>query len=439
VAETHQVLMLNGLRNRVTLRTDGGMRTGEDLMFAALLGAEEFNFGTAALIATGCVYVRQCHLNTCPVGIATQDERLRAKFKGKPENIVAFFDAVAQEMRELMASLGIRTVNELIGRVDLLRQREIPDHPKANLLDLKPLLVDVAGDSGVPRHATRDSNDGPAEHTLDDTIMQDAKDAINDGRPISRSYKIKNTNRSVGTRVSGEIGYQWGEAGLPERSIELKLTGSAGQSLGAFLSPGIRIILTGEANDYVGKGMSGGEIIVRPPAKRGFVAHDNVIVGNTLLYGASGGIFFANGRAGERFDVRNSGATAVVEGIGDHGCEYMTNGVVIVLGSTGKNFGAGMTGGVAYVLDLAEKFATRINPELIVLERLEETADLDLVKGLVYRHLEETESEYAREILADWPRFQAKFWKVCPKTVPSKVVEPELKPAAAAVVGAAVV
>ncbi len=439
VAETHQVLMLNGLRNRVTLRTDGGMRTGEDLMFAALLGAEEFNFGTAALIATGCVYVRQCHLNTCPVGIATQDERLRAKFKGKPENIVAFFDAVAQEMRELMASLGIRTVNELIGRVDLLRQREIPDHPKANLLDLKPLLVDVAGDSGVPRHATRDSNDGPAEHTLDDTIMQDAKDAINDGRPISRSYKIKNTNRSVGTRVSGEIGYQWGEAGLPERSIELKLTGSAGQSLGAFLSPGIRIILTGEANDYVGKGMSGGEIIVRPPAKRGFVAHDNVIVGNTLLYGASGGIFFANGRAGERFAVRNSGATAVVEGIGDHGCEYMTNGVVIVLGSTGKNFGAGMTGGVAYVLDLAEKFATRINPELIVLERLEETADLDLVKGLVYRHLEETESEYAREILADWPRFQAKFWKVCPKTVPSKVVEPELKPAAAAVVGAAVV
>ena len=421
VAETHQVLMLNGLRNRVTLRTDGGMRTGEDLIYAALLGAEEFNFGTAALIATGCVYVRQCHTNTCPVGVATQDEKLRAKFKGKPENIVSFFNAVAEEMREIMASLGVRTVNEMIGRVDLLAQKEIPGHPKANLLDLSPLLKDVSGDDpSAPRHATRERNEGPAERPLDDIILQDAKDAINDGQSISLSYKVKNINRSIGTRVSGELGYQYGEEGLPEGTIELKLTGTAGQSLGAFLSPGIRIILTGEANDYVGKGMSGGEIIVRPPTKRGFLPHKNVIVGNTVLYGASGGHLFINGRAGERFAVRNSGAIALVEGIGDHGCEYMTNGTVIILGGTGKNFGAGMTGGVAYVLDWNDNFPKRYNPELIKHERLSAPEEITLVQSLIYRHLEQTESQRAWEILADWPGHLAKFWKVSPISAPPK-------------------
>ena len=424
VAETHQVLMLNGLRNRVTLRTDGGMRTGEDLIYAALLGAEEYNFGTAALIAAGCVYVRQCHLNTCPVGIATQDEKLRGKFKGKPENIVAFFNAVAEEMREIMAALGVRTVNEMIGRVDLLAQKEIPGHPKANLLDLSPLLKDVSGDDpSAPRYATRERNEGPAERPLDDIILQDAKDAITEGHPVSLSYKVKNINRSVGTRISGELGYQYGEEGLPEGTIELKLTGTAGQSLGAFLSPGIRMILTGEANDYVGKGMSGGEIIVRPPAKRGFVSHKNVIVGNTVLYGASGGHLFINGCAGERFAVRNSGAIALVEGIGDHGCEYMTNGTVIILGGTGKNFGAGMTGGVAYVLDWYDSFPTRYNPELIKHERISAPEEITLLQSLIYRHLEETESQRAWEILADWPGHLAKFWKVSPKSGPPKPVE----------------
>jgi len=421
VAETHQVLMLNGLRNRVTLRTDGGMRTGEDLIYAALLGAEEFNFGTAALIAAGCVYVRQCHVNTCPVGVATQDEKLRAKFKGKPENIVAFFNAVAEEMREMMAALGVRTVNEMIGRVDLLAQKEIPGHPKANLLDLSPLLADVSGDDpAAPRYATRERNEGPAERPLDDIILQDAKDAITEGLPISLSYKVKNINRSIGTRVSGELGYQYGEEGLPEGTIELKLIGTAGQSFGAFLSPGIRMILTGEANDYVGKGMSGGEIVVRPPAKRGFVPQDNVIVGNTVLYGASGGYLFINGRAGERFAVRNSGATAVVEGIGDHGCEYMTNGTVIILGGTGKNFGAGMTGGVAYVLDLEDSFPIRYNPELIKHERMEAAEEKTFVQSMIYRHLEQTESQRAWEILADWPGHLEKFWKVSSRTAPPK-------------------
>jgi glutamate synthase (NADPH/NADH) large chain/glutamate synthase (ferredoxin) len=419
VAETHQVLLLNGLRNRVTLRTDGGMRTGEDIIYATLLGAEEYNFGTAALIAMGCVYVRQCHLNTCPVGVATLDDRLRAKFKGKPENVVAFFDGVAGEVREIMARLGFRTIDEMIGRVDRLVQRTIPDHPKANLLDLRPLLVDVVKDDpSAIRYATRDRNDGPEDQTLDEVILQDAKEAINDGKPIVLDYKVENTNRAIGTQVSGEIGYQYGEEGLPEGTIHLNLTGTAGQSFGAFLAPGLRMILTGQANDYVGKGMSGGELVVRPPVGHKFVARDSMIIGNTVLYGATGGLLFACGRAGERFCVRNSGATAVVEGVGDHGCEYMTNGTVVVLGPTGKNFGAGMTGGSAYVLDTHEVFENLYNAQLVKPVRLEFEEDIQTLKSLIYRHLELTESRQASEILADWSSYQKQFWKVIPIAVP---------------------
>ncbi|HEY5813101.1 MAG TPA: glutamate synthase-related protein, partial [Terrimicrobiaceae bacterium] len=426
VAETHQVLLLNGLRNRVTLRTDGGMRSGEDIVYATLLGAEEFNFGTAALIAMGCVYVRQCHLNTCPVGVATLDERLRGKFKGKPENVVAFFNAVAAEVREIMARLGFRTVNEMVGHTECLRQRSIPDHPKANSLNLAPLLLDVAkDDSTMVRHATRFRNDGPEDRTLDDIILQDAKDAISDGKPVSLSYAITNTNRSVGTQVSGEIGYQYGEEGLPDGTIELRFNGSAGQSFGTFLAPGVRLILTGEANDYVGKGMSGGEIVIKAVTDRKYTPHECIILGNTVMYGATGGALFANGRGGERFCVRNSGGTAVVEGAGDHCCEYMTNGTVVVLGATGKNFGAGMTGGVAYVLDLEEEFLNRYNPQLITPSRLESEADITEIKGLIYSHLERTESEIAREILADWQTYGAKFWKVSPTVPTAKPVEPE--------------
>ncbi len=416
VAETHQVLMLNGLRNRVTLRTDGGMRSGEDIVYATLLGAEEYNFGTIALIAMGCVYVRKCHLNTCPVGVATLNPDLRAKFKGKPENVVTFFNAVAGEVRMMMGALGFRSIDEMIGHVECLRQRHVPDHPKANTLDLSRLLVDVARDDPTAvRHATRDRNDGPEDRTLDEIILQEANEAINDAKPISLTYKVRNTNRSVGTQVSGEIGYQHGVDGLPEGTVELNLTGSAGQSFGAFLASGVRMILTGEANDYVGKVMSGGEIIIKPKASSAFVAQENSIIGNTVMYGATGGCLFANGRAGERFCVRNSGGTAVVEGVGDHGCEYMTNGTVVILGPTGKNFGAGMTGGIAYILDATEETRHRLNPQLVEATRLSDDDDVIAVKELVFKHLEFTDSAIAREIMAAWDEFQGKFWKIAPK------------------------
>src|SRR5215469_7103181 len=420
VSEAHQVLMLNGLRNRIVLRADGGLRTGEDIVFAALLGAEEFNFGTTALIASGCVYVRQCHLNTCPVGVATQDERLRAKFKGKPEYVVNYFNGVAQEVREIMARLGVATFNDLVGRVECLRQRQLPGHPKANRVNLSRLLVNVARDGdSQPRYCTWDRNDPPPGRRLDDSILQDAREAVNDQLPIALTYRVKNTHRAIATKLSGEIAYLWGEQGLPPGTIELNLRGSAGQSLGAFLSPGVKVSLTGEANDYVGKGMSGGEIIVKPPAKRKYVAHENSIVGNTCLYGATGGEFFGAGRAGERFGVRNSGVTAVIEGVGDHGCEYMTGGVVLVLGRTGKNFGAGMTGGVAFVLDLDGAFPISLNPELVKAYPLEAEEEVLTVKELIYKHLERTERDRARAILSDWTLYQGKFWKVEPiQTVP---------------------
>ncbi|MBV9674292.1 MAG: glutamate synthase large subunit, partial [Verrucomicrobia bacterium] len=433
VSETHQVLMLNGLRNRVILRTDGGMRTGEDIVFAALLGAEEFNFGTTALIASGCVYVRQCHLNTCPVGVATQDERLRAKFKGKPEYVVNFFNSVAQEVRELMAGMGIANFNDLVGRVEYLRQKHIQDHPKANKLNLGSLLVNVAkDDDSQARHNTWERNDPPLGRRIDDSILQDAREAVNGQLPIALSYRVKNTNRAIATKLSGEIAYLWGEQGLPEGTIDLNLQGSAGQSLGAFLSPGVRIVLTGEANDYVGKGMAGGEIIVRPPANRKYVAHENSIVGNTCLYGATGGMFFAAGRAGERFGVRNSGAVAVVEGLGDHGCEYMTRGTVLVLGETGRNFGAGMTGGMAFVLDLSDAFPSRLNKELVRHDRLELEEDLLAIKELIYKHLERTESDRAKEILSDWSKYERAFWKIRPisSATPAKAVPSVVEPAA---------
>jgi glutamate synthase domain-containing protein 2/glutamate synthase domain-containing protein 1/glutamate synthase domain-containing protein 3 len=417
VAETQQVLMANGLRSRIVLRTDGGMRCGEDIVKAAILGAEEFNFGTNALIALGCVYVRQCHLNTCPVGVATQDEKLRAKFKGSPDMVVNFFNGVAEEIRVIMASLGVRRMEEMIGRTEFLRQRTVEGHPKANTLDLSRLLKVCANSDEDPRHCTASRNDGTHDTPLDDAILQDAKDAITDGRKLTKKYKVKNTHRNIGTKVSGEIGYQYGREGLPEGTLTLELTGSAGQSFCTFLAPGLRVILTGEANDYVGKGMSGGEIIVRPPAKAKFAPHLNSIIGNTCLYGATGGHLFACGRAGERFAVRNSGSVAVVEGAGDHCCEYMTGGVIVVLGSVGKNLGAGMTGGVAFVLDESGLLSETYNPALVVAEPLTDE-DAIVVKGLIYQHLEKTESARAKAILADWPGFAAKFQKVRPRSGP---------------------
>lgn len=424
VAETQQVLMANGLRSRIVLRTDGGMRSGEDIIKAAILGAEEFNFGTAALIAQGCVYVRQCHLNTCPVGVATQDEKLRAKFKGTPEMVVNFFNAVAQEVREIMASLGIRKMTEMIGHTEMIKQRKVEGHPKANTLDLSKLLKVCAKSDQDARYCTASRNDGLHDAPLDDTVLQDAKDAITDGRKMTLKYRVRNTNRNVGTKLSGEIGYQYGREGLPEGTLTLELSGSAGQSFGTFLAPGLKLVLTGEANDYVGKGMSGGEIVVRPPGTAKFAAENNSIVGNTCLYGATAGHLFANGRAGERFAVRNSGGVAVIEGAGDHCCEYMTGGVVLVLGSVGKNLGAGMTGGVAYVLDLEGTLPDLYNPALVLHEALNDE-DAVVVKQLVYQHLDKTESKRAKEILADWPKFAAKFVKIRPRAaVPKVAAEP---------------
>jgi len=424
VAETHQVLLLNGLRNRVTLRTDGGMRTGEDIVHATLLGAEEYNFGTAALIAMGCVYVRQCHLNNCPVGVATIDDRLRAKFKGKPENVVNFFNAVAEEVREIMARLGFRTIDEMVGRTQCLRQRLIEGHPKANTLDLSRLITDVVKDDPTAvRYATRDRNDPEHDQPLDDIILQDAEESIRDAKPVKLSYKVDNTNRSLATKVSGEVAYQYGEEGLPEGTLELDLTGTAGQSFGAFLTSGIRLVLTGEGNDYVGKSMSGGEIIVRPMPDHLFIPEKNSIIGNTVMYGATAGTLFANGRAGERFCVRNSGGTAVVEGIGDHGCEYMTGGTVVVLGSTGKNFGAGMTGGIAFVYDEENKFPGRYNNQLVGAERLTGTDDESILKDLVTKHAEKTGSPLAARLLADWHGSLGQFWKVTPHIPEAKPIE----------------
>jgi glutamate synthase (NADPH/NADH) large chain/glutamate synthase (ferredoxin) len=323
----------------------------------------------------------------------------------------------------------VRTLPELIGHPEFLKQREIPGHPKANKLDLQRLLKDVVPkDDPSPRYCTRERNDPPiSEYPVDDHILQDAKDAIVDGTKMSLNYDVRNINRSIGTKVSGEIGYLHGAAGLQPGTLTLNLTGSAGQSFGAFLSPGLRLILSGEANDYVGKGMSGGEIVVRPAPQHKFAACENAIVGNTCLYGASGGVLYANGRAGERFAVRNSGATAVVEGLGDHGCEYMTGGKIVVLGPTGKNFGAGMTGGLAYVLDRENTFLDLYNPGLIGCERLTEEDRAELQK-LVFAHLEATDSALAREMLADWTRFDGAFWKVCPHPPASKPKAPAASP-----------
>lgn len=413
VAETQQVLLLNGLRNRITLRTDGGMRTGRDIVIAAMLGAEEFNFGTVALLAMGCVYVRQCHLNTCPVGIATQDERLRGKFKGSAEGVVNYLNAVAQEVREILASIGARTLNDIIGHPEYLEQISLPDHPKANTLSLAKLLHVPEIDALTPRYHTWERNDKLEDQSLDERILQYVKSTLRTKKPIELKYKVRNLNRSIGTQLSGEIAYRFGDEGLPKNTINLVLEGSAGQSLGAFLVSGVRIKLHGEANDYVGKGMNGGEIVVVPGKDHAFDPSVNFVCGNTLLYGASGGKLFVYGSVGERFAVRNSGATAVVEGIGDHGCEYMTMGTAVVLGKTGKNFGAGMSGGIAYIYDPAGEFPNRVNTAMVTVERLA-AADHEILKGLIQEHLEATESGRAKKILGDWDGHSGHFWKVVP-------------------------
>jgi len=410
LAETQQTLVLNDLRSRVWVQTDGQLKTGRDVVVAALLGADEMGFATAPLIATGCVMMRACHLNTCPVGIATQDPELRKRFTGQPEHVIEFFFLVAEDVRRIMASLGVARFEDLVGRVDLLEPDTTLEHWQVRGIDLSNLLraPDVPEGTALRRVESQAS---PLGEALDWKLIEEASPALEDGKPVSAAFDVRNVDRTLGGLLSHYVTKRHGRAGLPPGTIRFDLRGSAGQSFGAWLAPGIELTLTGEANDYAGKGLSGGTIAVRPPPEASFRAEENVIVGNTVLYGATAGRAFFRGIAGERFAVRNSGASAVVEGMGDHGCEYMTGGQVVVLGPTGRNFAAGMSGGIAYVLDEDGTFAGRCNPQLVGLEALDED-DETIVVGLVEEHAERTGSPVAARLLADWN--PTRFVKVIP-------------------------
>ena len=414
IAETHQTLVMNNLRSRVVLQTDGQLKTGRDIAIAALLGAEEYGFATAPLITLGCIMMRKCHMNTCPVGIATQDPELRKKFKGKPEHVVNYLFMVAEELRKIMANLGLRTVNEMIGRVDLLDTQHAIEHWKASGLDLSAILEPAQilfNDTEV--YCVKNQDHG-LEKALDNELIRLATPALETGEKVSIESKVINTNRVVGTMLSNEVAKRWKEDMLPEDTINIKLNGSAGQSLGAWLAKGITIEVEGDANDYVGKGLSGGKIIIYPPKESTFAAEKNVIAGNVILYGATGGEAYIRGIVAERFAVRNSGAKAVVEGIGDHGCEYMTGGVVVILGETGRNFGAGMSGGVAYVWDPAMDFSKKCNLESFEIETLSSATDIIELKALVENHLTLTGSSLAQDILHNWNEKLTEFVKVMP-------------------------
>ncbi len=422
LAETHQVLTLNGLRHRVRLRTDGGLKTGRDVVIAAILGAEEFGIGTAALVAMGCILVRQCHSNTCPVGVCTQQDTLREKFSGSPEKVINLFSFIAEEIREILASLGARSLNEIIGRTDLLTQ---VSRGSAHLddLDLNPILA--KGDAGdLPQYCTVEGRNEVPE-TLDARLIEDAQlTGVRTGERMQLAYNILNTQRAIGTKLSSMITRRYGMTGLRPGHITVRLRGSAGQSLGAFAVQGLKLEVFGDANDYVGKGLSGGTIVVRPPASSPLVTQENVIVGNTVLYGATAGKLFAAGQAGERFCVRNSGATAVAEGCGANGCEYMTGGVAVILGSVGDNFAAGMTGGMAFVYDPLARLSLYINDDSVLWQRIETEHWESIVRTIVEEHARETQSRFAERILRDWDLEMPKFWQIVPKEIASSLEQP---------------
>jgi glutamate synthase domain-containing protein 2/glutamate synthase domain-containing protein 1/glutamate synthase domain-containing protein 3 len=412
LAETQQTLVLNDLRSRIWVQTDGQIKTGRDVAIAAMLGADEMGFATAPLIASGCVMMRACHLNTCPVGIATQDPVLRARFAGQPEHVVNFFFFIAEEVRQVMAKLGIRTFNELIGRVDLLRMDDAVEHWKARGVDLSNLLTPLDVPPGTPLRRTR-AQDSPLPGALDYQLIELAKPALDDGAPVTGEVQVRNVHRAVGGLLSSQVTKQFGAEGLPPGTIRFTLHGSAGQSFGAWLAPGVELTLYGDANDYTGKGLSGGVVAVRPPEGSTFAAEENVIVGNTVLYGATAGRAFFRGLAGERFAVRNSGVDTVVEGVGDHGCEYMTGGHAVILGSVGRNFAAGMSGGIAYVLDDGH-FAARCNMELVGFDPLEDE-DVAKIRALVEEHVARTGSPVGARVLAEWEETLPRFVKVMPR------------------------
>jgi glutamate synthase (NADPH/NADH) large chain len=414
LAETHQTLVMNNLRSRVTLQTDGQLKTGRDIAIAALLGAEEFGFATAPLITLGCIMMRKCHLNTCPVGIATQDPELRKKFKGKPEHVTNYLFMVAEEMREVMASLGIRSVNEMVGRVDLLDMNHAIDHWKASGIDLTSILTPakvVFDNTGFYKTLEQDHG---LDKALDNELIKMARAGIEDGSVVHIEHDVVNINRVVGTMLSNEVAKRWGADMLPDDTINIKLNGSAGQSLGAWLAKGVTLTVEGDANDFVGKGLSGGKIVLYPPKQSSFKAEENIIAGNVNLYGATGGEAYIRGIVAERFAVRNSGASAVVEGIGDHGCEYMTGGRVVILGKTGRNFGAGMSGGIAYVWDPEGEFPRQCNSETFELEGLADSADREELHALVKKHYLYTDSAVAKRLMDDWDLALSQFVKVMP-------------------------
>jgi len=421
LAETQQTLLLNGLRDRITVQTDGQLKTGRDVVVAALLGAEEYGFATAPLVVMGCVMMRVCHLDTCPVGVATQNPELRARFTGSPAFVETFFEYIAEEVREHLAALGLRSLDEAIGQVELLDSASAVEHWKAKGLDLSPILHVPAALGDAPRRRTTVQDHG-LDRALDHELIALCTDALERGEPVRASLAIRNVNRTVGTMLGSELTRRYGGAGLAEGTIDVTFTGSAGQSFGAFLPPGITLRLEGDANDYVGKGLSGGRIVVRPDRSATFAAESNVIAGNVILYGATAGEVFLRGVVGERFCVRNSGATAVVEGVGDHACEYMTGGRAVILGRTGRNVAAGMSGGIAYVLDLDPG---RVNRELVDLEPLDED-DQDFLAAIVQRHHEETESAVAADLLADWTHALTRFAKIMPRDY-KRVLEASLR------------
>jgi glutamate synthase domain-containing protein 2/glutamate synthase domain-containing protein 1/glutamate synthase domain-containing protein 3 len=414
LAETQQVLVLNRLRDRIVVQVDGQLRTGRDVVIAALLGGEEFGFSTAALVVSGCIMMRVCHLNTCPVGIATQDPELRKKFTGKPEFVENYFRFVAEDVRELMAQLGFRTMDEMVGRADRLEMKPALEHWKAKGIDLSQILYLPDPSSPSQRRAVRPQDHGLSK-ALDVQLIAKAAPALERREPVRIELPIRNENRTVGTMLGAEVTRRHGGEGLPEDTIAVHFTGSAGQSFGAFLPRGITLTLEGDANDFWGKGLSGGKLIVYPPRQSTFASHENVIVGNVCLYGATGGEAYVRGVAGERFAVRNSGAAAVVEGVGDHGCEYMTEGRVVVIGRTGRNFAAGMSGGIAYVLDTDGKFARRCNQQMVDLEPLAETEDLEFVRMMLRQHARYTNSECAAGLLVNWLQEHTRFVKVVPR------------------------
>jgi glutamate synthase domain-containing protein 2/glutamate synthase domain-containing protein 3 len=416
LSETQQVLVMNDLRGRIRVQVDGQLKTGRDVVVGAMLGADEFGFSTLPLVTMGCIMMRKCHLNTCSVGVATQDPELRKKFSGQPEHVVNFFRFIAREVRELMAELGFRKFEEMIGRADLLEMNNALNHWKSKGLDFSKILfkAEVSSDVAIRNISTQDLSGDIGEACLDRKLIQECQPALNNQKPVQVNTLIGNVDRATGAMLSYEISKRYGEEGLPEDTIRIDFKGSAGQSFGAFLAPGVTFTLHGDANDYVGKGLSGGNVIVSPSEECPIVPEDNILVGNVVLYGAIAGRAFFRGVAGERFAVRNSGAQTVVEGVGDHGCEYMTGGRVVVLGETGRNFAAGMSGGIAYVLDREGTFPIHCNQSIVDLLPVEEEKDIAELKDLISEHQKLTGSTVAEKILEDWEAILPKFVKVYP-------------------------